>query len=97
MKPTIYDVIRRPLVTEKSFAHQAGNNTYAFEVHLRAGKDDVRRAAEELFGVEVVGVRTLIVRGKAKRFGRTLGKRPNWKKAYIEVKAGQTIPVFEGA
>ena len=93
----IYDVIKRPLVTEKSFGLQATENIYAFDVDRRATKDDVRRAVEQLFGVVVLSVRTAIVRGKVKRFGRTLGKRRNWKKAYVKIKPGQTIPIFEGA
>lgn len=96
MKPTLYDILRRPLVTEKSFAEQSATNTYLFEVHLKASKDDVRRAVEKLYDVAVADVRTLVVRGKAKRFGRLLGKRPNWKKAYIQLKPGQSLPVFEG-
>ena len=96
MKPTVYEILRRPLVTEKSFAEQSSTNTYMFEVHLRATKDDVRAAVEKLFDVSVTDVRTLVVRGKSKRFGRRLGKRPNWKKAYIQLKPGQTLPVFEG-
>ena len=90
-------MIKRPLVTEKSFSVQAEENVYAFAVDVRASKNDVRRAVEALFDVEVLGVRTLIMRGKVKRFGRSFGKRPNWKKAYVQVAAGQTIPVFEGA
>ncbi|RMF13246.1 MAG: 50S ribosomal protein L23 [Candidatus Dadabacteria bacterium] len=93
----LYNVIRRPLVTEKSFTAQGEENVYVFEVDRRAGKNEIRRAVEQLFDVQVVSVRTLIVRGKVKRFGRTLGKRPNWKKAYVQVVPGQTIPVFEGA
>ncbi len=97
MKPDVYEVIRRPLVTEKSFNNQADGNVYVFEVDKSAGKQEVRRAVEKLFDVNVQSVRTLVVRGKVKRFGRTLGKRPNWKKAYVQVEAGQTIPIFEGA
>lgn len=96
MKPTIYQILQRPIVTEKSFAEQAASNTYMFEVHLKASKDDVRLAVEKLFDVSVADVRTLVVRGKSKRFGRRLGKRPNWKKAYIQLKPGQSLPVFEG-
>lgn len=94
---SLYTTIKRPLITEKSFLRQAEANTYVFQVDRRASKDDVRSAVEALFDVEVESVRTLVVRGKVKRFGRSTGKRPNWKKAYVKVREGQTIPIFEGA
>lgn len=95
LKPT--EVLRRAIVTEKSFAEQGAKNVYTFEVDRRADKDQIAKAVETLFNVNVLQVKTLIVRGKVKRFGRTLGKRSNWKKAYVHVEPGQTIPVFEGA
>jgi len=97
MKRDLYQVIQRPLITEKSFAEQAEENVYVFQVTATASKRDIRRAVEKAFSVDVKDVRTLVVRGKVKRFGRTIGKRPNWKKAYVRLPAGQTISVFEGA
>ena len=89
------NILVRPLVTEKSTSdHNDENNTYVFEVGLKATKQDVKVAIEEYFGVKVETVRTLIVRGKEKRFGRFLGKRSNWKKAYIRLAAGDSINIY---
>jgi large subunit ribosomal protein L23 len=91
-----YSVIVRPLLTEKGYRDQAENNVYWFEVAKKATKPEIRRAVEDLFQVEVIVIRTLIVRGKVKRWGMRLGKRPNWKKAMVKIKPGKTIPLFEG-
>jgi large subunit ribosomal protein L23 len=69
-------------------------NTYLFEVSDAANKIEVKRAVESLYGVKVVDVRTLRVRGKSKRFGRFEGKRSNWKKAYIKLAEGHSLPLF---
>jgi large subunit ribosomal protein L23 len=90
------DVVRRPLVTEKGERGRAAAQQYAFEVHREATKIQVKGAVERLFGVHVLGVRTAVQRGKVKRVGRTLGRRPNWKKAIVTLKQGETIPLFEG-
>ena len=86
-----YEVIKRPLVTEKVVANQSEANTVAFEVDPRANKLEIKAAVEELWKVKVEGVRTLVVRGKTKRYGQHLGKRKNWKKAYVSLKAGDKI------
>lgn len=91
-----YRIIIRPLLTEKGYRDQSENNVYWFEVALRAKKPEIRQAVEELFQVEVEEVRTLVMRGKVKRWGMRMGKRPNWKKAIVKVKPGKTIPLFEG-
>jgi len=75
---TPYQILRSPLVTEKSSIEKEKTNQLTFEVDRKANKVEIRRAVEQLFNVKVVGVRTMQVRGKVKRFGRTLGKQRNW-------------------
>jgi len=91
------DVVKRPLITEKSERGREAAQQYAFEVHRDATKIQVKGAVEKLFGVHVTAVRTSIARGKNKRVGRNLGRRPNWKKAIVTLKEGETISLFEGA
>jgi large subunit ribosomal protein L23 len=94
----ITDVIRRPLVTEKTTIAREQSVVLAFEVHLGATKVDVKRAIEKLFGAKVASVRTSIAHGKIKRQGRFAGQRPDWKKAWVRLKPGQKVPeIFEGA
>ena len=96
MKPT--DVIRRPLVTEKTTIARERGAVVVFEVAMRATKVDVKRAVEKLFGSKVAAVRTQIAHGKFKRQGRFEGQRPDWKKAWVRLKAGEKVPEFmEGA
>jgi large subunit ribosomal protein L23 len=90
------DIVRRPLVTEKGERGRATAQQYAFEVHRGATKIQVKGAIEKLFGVHVLAVRTSIQRGKVKRVGRGVGQRPNWKKAIVTLKQGETISLFEG-
>jgi len=91
------DVVKRPLITEKSERGREAAQQYAFEVHRDATKIQVKGAVEKLFGVHVTAVRTSIARGKNKRVGRNLGRRPNWKKAIVTLKEGEKISLFEGA
>ncbi len=91
------DVVKRPLITEKAERGRETSRQYAFEVHRDATKIQVKGAVEKLFGVHVTAVRTSIARGKNKRVGRNLGRRPNWKKAIVTLKEGETISLFEGA
>lgn len=94
----IQDVIRRPLLTEKSTIQREEDNIVAFEVDARASKIDIRRAVETQFannGVKVSDVRVLNLRGKNRRQGRYTGRRPNWKKAYVRLAEGE-IDLFEG-
>ena len=96
MKPT--DVIRRPLVTEKTTIARERGDVVVFEVARDATKVDVKRAVETLFGSKVASVRTQIMHGKIKRQGRFSGQRPDWKKAWVRLKAGEKMPEFmEGA
>jgi large subunit ribosomal protein L23 len=88
-------IIRRPLVTEKStLLRESGANVIAFEVAPTANKIEVKRAVEELFKVKVEEVRVFNVRGKMKRMGRWAGKRRDWRKAYVRLKAGEKAPDF---
>ena len=91
-----YDIIRRPLDTEKLDKQRDAQNQYAFEIDRRATKLDVKRAVEQAFKVKVLTVRTMIVRGHIKRLGRSEGQRPNWKKALVTLKEGDAISLFEG-
>jgi large subunit ribosomal protein L23 len=91
------DVIRRPLVTEKTTLAREGAPVIVFEVALAATKIDVKHAVEKLFGSKVESVRTGIVHGKIKRQGRFAGQRSDWKKAWVRLRAGEKVPeVFEG-
>ena len=92
-----YDIIKRPLVTEKSNIQKETDNQLTFEVDRRANRIEIRRAIEQIFNVKVASVRTMQVTGKVKRRGRTLGKRRDWKKAIVTLRPGQRIDFFEGA
>jgi large subunit ribosomal protein L23 len=92
------DVIRRPLVTEKTTVLKDDGKTVVFEVSKDANKVDIKRAIEKLLGAKVSDVRTAITRGKLKRQGRYVGRRSDWKKAYVTLKPGEKLPDFmEGA
>ena len=96
MKQT--DVIRRPLITEKTTLLREDGRTLVFEVAPSATKIDIKRAVEKLLGAKVEGVRTALAHGKMKRQGRFVGQRPDWKKAYVKLREGEKIPEFlEGA
>ncbi len=84
-------VILAPIVSEKSSIAAEDNNQFVFRVEKSANKLQVKKAVELMFDVEVDSVRVLNVKGKVKRFGRTLGKRSDWKKAYVKLKAGHEI------
>ena len=89
-------VIIRPVVSEKSYV-LAGFDKYTFRVHPDAHKAQIRQAVEELFpGVTVVDVKTMSVKSKPKRRGYTSGRTRQWKKAIVQVKPGDTIPIFQG-
>jgi large subunit ribosomal protein L23 len=92
------DVIRRPLITEKTSILREDGRTIVFEVATGANKVEIRRAIEKLLGAKVATVRTGLVHGKIKRQGRFAGQRPDWKKAYVTLREGEKIPEFlEGA
>jgi large subunit ribosomal protein L23 len=89
-----YRIIIRPLITEKSTLQKETGNIIAFEVAPKANKIEVRRAVEALFNVKVEEVRLFNVRGKLKRLGRNIGRRSDWRKAYVRLKAGEKAPEF---
>ena len=89
-----HQVIVRPLVTEKSTMQKETGNVIAFEVDPKANKIEVKRAVEELFKVKVAEVRLFNVGGKMKRLGRSVGKRKDWRKAYVRLKEGEKAPEF---
>jgi large subunit ribosomal protein L23 len=89
-----FDVIRRPLVTEKGVAKKDDERTLCFEVAQDANKTQVKSAVEKLFKVKVEEVRTANFEGKMRRRGRFVGYRPDWKKAYVRLKAGEKVPDF---
>ena len=93
---SLHQVLKRPLITEKANDLKDLANQVAFEVAMDSNKPEIRRAVETIFNVEVTDVNTAIVRGKNKRVGRRFGRRPNWKKAIVTLKAGQDIDFFEG-
>ena len=91
-----YSVIKRPIVTEKTSIQKENDNQITFEVDKDANRVQIRKAVEEIFKVQVIGVRTAHVRGKFKQRGRIIGKRRDWKKAVVKLTPGQRIDFFEG-
>ena len=91
-----FEIIKRPLDTEKLDRMRDRENKFAFEIAMKANKTEVKQAIEQLFKVKVLDVKTAIVRGKFRRLGRTQGQRPNWKKAIVTLKEGDAIQLFEG-
>jgi large subunit ribosomal protein L23 len=94
----VTEVIRRPLITEKTSILREDGKTVVFHVAAGATKVEIRRAIEHLLGAKVATVRTSIVHGKEKRQGRFVGRRSDWKKAYVRLRDGEKMPEFlEGA
>jgi large subunit ribosomal protein L23 len=91
-----HEIIKRPLITEKTNIQKETANQVSFEVDRRANRVQIRKAIEEIFKVHVSGVRTLHVRGKVKQRGRIVGKRRDWKKAVVTLMPGERIDFFEG-
>ena len=91
-----YDVILRPIISEKADWQRDEINVYTFEVHKGANKYEVKGAVERIFDVKVAEVRTMVIRGKVKRVGTRFGKKRNWKKAFVTLKEGHSIDLFEG-
>ncbi len=92
----MYQVIKKPLITEKGNKLKEQLNQVSFRVDRRANKIEIRQAVEVLFKTEVVEVKTMSVKGKKRRVGRNVGKRPDWKKAVVTLAPGKTIEFFEG-
>jgi large subunit ribosomal protein L23 len=94
---TYFAILKSPLITEKTTALREKSNKVAFKVSLKATKQQIKNAVEKAFGVNVLAIQTLSMHGKVKRLGRYSGQRPNWKKAILTLKEGQSIEYFEGA
>ncbi|MEA1948315.1 MAG: 50S ribosomal protein L23 [Thermodesulfobacteriota bacterium] len=92
-----YDIIKRPLITEKTSIQKEDYNQMSFEVDRKANRVEIKRAIENIFKVNVATVRTMQVKGKTKQRGRIVGKRRNWKKAVVKLMPGERIDFFEGA
>jgi len=92
-----YEIIKRPLITEKTNIQKEIANQVTFEVDRRANRIEIRQAVETAFKVKVANIQTLQVKGKVKRRGRSVGKRRDWKKAIITLMPGERIDFFEGA
>lgn len=90
MSVDIYSVIKRPIITEKT-TRLKQYGIYVFEVDINATKPMIKQAVEKLFNVDVVDVKTMIMKGKLRRYGRYEGYQPDWKKAMVKLKKGQTI------
>lgn len=91
-----YNIVKRPLVTEKTNIQKEVGNQVTFEVDSRANRIEIKRAIEKIFNVKVAKTRTVNVKGKVKRRGRILGKRKDWKKAIVTLMPGERIDFFEG-
>lgn len=93
---TPQEILRKPIITEKSNLQKEAANQLTFEVDRRANRIEIKQAVESVFKVKVAAVRTMQVQGKLKRRGRILGKRRDWKKAIVKLLPGQRIEFFEG-
>jgi large subunit ribosomal protein L23 len=91
----LHDVLIRPILTEKTTQLESADNVYTFEVGEGSNKHQIKAAVESVFGVTVEDVRTAVVRGKSKRFGKYYGKRSNWKKAYVKLSEGDSLNFYE--
>jgi len=92
----IYQVIKEPRITEKANIQKEDTNQVTFKVHKKANKVEIRQAVETFFKTKVLDVRTMNVRGKRRRMGKTVGKKSDWKKAVVRLAPGESIEFFEG-
>ena len=92
----IYKVIREPHITEKGTLAKEMSNQVCFRVDRRANKVEIRKAVEAMFKVKVIDVTTMNMRGKKRRIGKSIGRRPDWKKALVRIAPGEDITFFEG-
>ncbi|MCP9465342.1 MAG: 50S ribosomal protein L23 [Nitrospira sp.] len=97
MKVGVHDVLVQPLLTEKITTLREKTNTVGFMVHPQANRIQIKQAVEALLKVKVEKVNVLNVRGKVKRLGRFSGKRPDWKKAFVTLKKGEKLELYESA
>ena len=91
---TLYNIIKRPIVTEKGVARKDAERTLCFEVSADANKTEIKNAVQTLFKIKVENVRTSVTAGKLRRRGRYTGYRSDWKKAYVRLKAGEKMPEY---
>ncbi|HXR96707.1 MAG TPA: 50S ribosomal protein L23 [Terriglobales bacterium] len=89
-----YEVIKRPIITEKGMGVKERLHTLVFEVNPHASKVEIREAVQAIFKVKVESIRTAIMTGKERRRGRLVGQRPDWKKAYVKLQAGEKMPEY---
>jgi large subunit ribosomal protein L23 len=94
---SLYNVLSAPKISEKTTLCNEQGNQVIFKVANWANKMQIKAAVEKLFSVEVVSIQTMVVKGKSKRFGQTMGRRNDWKKAIVRLKEGQTVDFFAGA
>jgi large subunit ribosomal protein L23 len=92
-----YDIVVRPIITQKSSLLKDSGNQYVFEVQRDANKIEIKKAVEKLFKVKVVSVHTSNIEGKKKKVGKSSGKRSDWKKAIVKLNPKDKITIFEGA
>ena len=92
----VYQILKRPLITEKGTRQKEQSNQMIFEVDRRANRVMVRNAVESIFRVKVLSVKLMNVKGKERRVGRNVGRRPDWKKAIVRLGPGENIEFFEG-
>jgi len=92
----IYQVIKEPHIAEKGSLQKELHNQITFKVDRRANKVEIRHAVETLFKTKVLHVRTMNMKGKKRRVGRNIGKKPDWKKAIVKLAPGENIEFFEG-
>jgi large subunit ribosomal protein L23 len=92
--PTLHEVIKRPLVTEKGVTKKDSERTLCFEVAVDANKTQIRQAIQSLFKVKVADVRTSMTAGKLRRRGKFAGYRSDWKKAYVKLRTGEKMPEY---
>ncbi len=92
----IYQVIKEPHITEKANLQKEGANQVTFKVHKKANKVEIKQAVETFLKTKVLDVRTMNVRGKQRRMGKTVGKKADWKKAVVRLAPGENIEFFEG-
>jgi len=92
-----YDIIKSPLITEKTTIQKEASNQVSFKISRKTNRVEVKMAVENIFNVKVAGVRTMRVKGKTKQRGRIIGKRKDWKKAIVTLMPGERIDFFEGA
>lgn len=91
---TLYDVLRKPFLTEKSMLQKEQLNAIVFQVHTESTKTQVKEAVEKFFNVKVKSVRTMNFNGKVKRFGKNVGRRKDWKKAVVTLQDGQSLDLI---